>query len=201
MHNLKTPASLALALYLAIAGCGNRGEDQQPIPTSPVQPGYSAPPSDPYNQTQYPTPGSAPATPSATPRPVPSVPVVNPSPGASASPAPSTNPSTAPSPSPSPSASPPPVSADYKLRIVDVKKSTSGIWLWKKAELTVQVQNPLLTRVQTGKVIVTYFYDGSIVGQPLSNGVSLQPAEIKTFTFKATQKSDDANAQVTTDGQ
>lgn len=203
MHNLKTPAALALALYLAVTGCGNRGDDQQVVPTSPVQPGYSAPPADPYNQTQYPTPGSPPASPAPTPRPVPSVPVVDPSTAPSASPDPSASPSTAPSPSPSPSpsVSPTPVPSDYALRIVNVQKSTSGLWLWKKAEITVQVQNPLLTRAQTGKVVVTYFLNGSIVGQPLVNGVSLQPAEIRTFTFKATQRSDDSTAQVTTDGQ
>lgn len=202
MHNLKTPAALALALYLSVAGCGNRGEDQQAVPTSPVQPGYSAPPSDPYDQPQYPTPGSPPATPSATPRPVPSVPVVDPSAAPSGSPAPTASPPGAsPSPSPVPTVTPTPVPHEYALRIVNVQKSTSGWWLWKKAEITVQVHNPLLTRAQTGKIVVTYFYNGSIVGPPLATGISLQPAEIRTFTFKATQKSDDANAQVTTDAQ
>ena len=88
MHNLKAPAALMLSLYLAIAGCGGRTDDLQAVPTSPAQPGYRAPSAEPYNQSQYPTPGSPPASASATPRPVPSVPVVEPPPVASTSPAP-----------------------------------------------------------------------------------------------------------------
>ncbi|MBM3266802.1 MAG: hypothetical protein FJZ01_04055 [Candidatus Sericytochromatia bacterium] len=191
MQHPKTPAALAITLLIGAiaAGCGSNTNNSSALPTSPAQPGYGAPATDPYNQTQYPTPGSAPATGTATPRPVPSVP-------------PATGDATgSPAPTPTPTASATPIPNDFKLRLVSVQKKTSGIWLWKKAEITVQVQNPLFTRAQTGKVLVTYFYSGSIVGQPLSSGISLQPAEIKTFTFKATEKSDDATAQVTTDGQ
>jgi hypothetical protein len=180
MTKLKQPAALiiALAVGAGMVGCGGRTSENSALPTSPSQGAYSTPQPDPYNNAQYPTPGTPPASASATPRPVPS-----------------TTPSASPSPTPGP------ISGDYRLRITDVKKKTSGFWLWKKAEITVQVQNPLLTRAQTGKIVVTYFYNGSIVGQPLTNGISLQPADIKTFTFKATEKSDDANVQVTTDGQ
>ncbi len=191
MQHFKTPTALAITLMfgVVVAGCGSNTSTGSALPTSPTQPGYGAPATDPYNQTQYPNAGTAPATAAATPRPVP---VIDPATGdATASPAPT----------PTPTASATPVPNDFKLRLVSVQKKTSGIWLWKKAEITVQVQNPLLTRAQSGKIVVTYLYGGSIVGQPLSNGISLQPAEIKTFTFKATEKSDDATAQVTTDGQ
>ncbi|MBM3275448.1 MAG: hypothetical protein FJZ00_09855 [Candidatus Sericytochromatia bacterium] len=203
MTKYKQPAALiiALAVGAGMVGCGGRTDQNSTLPTSPSQASFASPTTDPYNNAQYPTPGTPPASPAATPRPVPSVAPATPdaTPSAAPSGSPSASPSATPSASPSPSV--PPISGDYRLRITDVKKTTSGFWLWKKAEITVQVQNPLLTRAQTGKIVVTYFHSGSIVGQPIMSGISLQPADIKTFTFKATEKSDDANAQVTTDGK
>jgi hypothetical protein len=189
MQQLKTPAALAISFIIgaAMAGCGSNTNTGTSPGTSPAQPGYGAPATDPYNQAQYPNAGTPPATAAATPRPIPVV-------------APATGDATA-SPTPTPTASATPVPNDFKLRLISVQKKTSGFWLWKKAEISVQVQNPLLTRAQSGKVVVTYFFNGSIVGEPLSNGISLLPAEIKTYSFKATQKSDDSTAQVTTDGR
>lgn len=199
-QKLKISTILICGMAVVVAACGQRGDDSSSLPTSPSQPGYGAP-QDPFNNPQYPTPGTAPASGTATPRPVPSVPAATGSAIPSTTPVPGVTPSATPSgnPSPSPSGTPRPFPTDFNLRITDVKKKTSGIWVWKKAEIMVQLQNPLMTRAQSGRLQITYFLEGSVVGEPVRTSVSLQAGDIKSFTFKATRRSDDSNAQIMAD--
>lgn len=191
MLRAKTLEALTVVAVLGLVGCGGldsgttvsygntygsgstygsgTGYDQSYPATAPAA--YPTPYVDPY--------GSAyPGAPYATDSLLPVVPTPQPSV------APTTNPVPAVSPTPSfPSA--------YGLRILDLKKSTSGVLVFKRAKVDLQLHNPLFVATQTGRLQVSWYLKGQVVGTPQDVPVQLAPAEIRSYSFKADIQSDD----------
>ncbi|MBU6428102.1 MAG: hypothetical protein KGR26_03750 [Cyanobacteria bacterium REEB65] len=202
-------------LAVSIVGCGTYTDGSSLNNTSP----YSTAPNpiasgDPYNSSQYPTPGSPAPSTYPTPVPVPTLAAAtdSSSTGTIANPAPDATDSVAPDPSVSqaPAVMPslPPVSPTA-LRIVNVVPTkTLGLCdyivpCWKAEIRSVSVQNPLFTISQSGRLVINFMLNGSIVEQPLSISLTIPPASTWTSSspYEATVRSDTANAAVMTDGQ
>jgi hypothetical protein len=150
-------------------GNGTGNGYNQTLPTTPVV--YPTPYVDPYASAY-------PGAPYATGSVLPVVPT----------PQPSVAPSTAPAPSVTPAPSYP---SAYSLRILDLKKSTSGLMWFKRASVALQVHNPLFVATQTGRLHVTWYLEAQVVGTPQEIPVQLAPAEIRSYSFKADVRSDD----------
>ena len=185
------PALMALAV-LSLVGCGGLDSGATVSYGSTYGNGsnYGNGTGNGYNQTYpttplaYPTPyvdpyaSAYPGAPFSTGSVLPVVPT----------PQPSVAPSTAPAPSVTPAPSYP---SAYSLRILDLKKSTSGLRWFKRASVALQVHNPLFVATQAGRLHVTWYLEGQVVGTPQEIPVQLAPAEIRSYSFKADVRSDD----------
>ncbi|MEB3299139.1 MAG: hypothetical protein VKO21_06605 [Candidatus Sericytochromatia bacterium] len=79
----------------------------------------------------------------------------------------------------------------YGLRILDLHKSSSGVMWFRRASVTLQIHNPLFVAPQVGKLQVLWYFEGQVVGTPKEVPLQLEPAEIRSYTFKADVRSDD----------